>query len=464
MRKSVFLLIVFCVCVSFSQAQIQRTIINACAEGAENRTARLYLECAVTRFQWRVDEQTINSEGCFQLSAEISQTLRAFIRIDFYQTFIFLQPGETYNITFDSFDFRIDERVNPFSLDQFLSYRFDEPDSNELNRLIWRFENMHDIFMWESFDSDEGTVTRAAFNDFENLVRETFAFSGHGYFLDYKRYALADIQRIFRLTSPANLFLTYIQNRPILHNNVAFADFITGFYESYFPYQIRYNRLVFEDQINLTQNLTAIMDSLGRDTTLQNEQLREFVFLLGLRELWQNPDFSNRAILKLLSDIEHTTIFPEHAVLANRITRMLLRFEPGVNTANFRFSNPQTGELYDFSQSARYKYILFVTSLCFSCDAEISILRGIAENLSDVVDFYVVSCDYEASQALRNMPRNLGNITFLHFNKDFAALESIGIFDFPTAIWLDGENIIQSYNFLLPSRRAEQAIRQLTSR
>lgn len=321
---------------------------------------------------------------------------------------------------------------------------------------------MYNQFIFENFLED-GTISREAFSDFENLVRETFAFSGHGYFLDYKRHAMADIKRIFRLTSPANLFLTYIQDRPILYNNVAFADFITGFFENYFPYQIRYNRLVFEDQINLTQNLTAIMDSLGRDTILQNEQLREFVFLLGLRELWHNPDFSNWAILKLLSDIGSTTIFPQHAELAYRITRMLLRFEPGINTANFQFSNPQTGLPHDFSLSSRYKYILFVTGICESCEAEISILRGIAENLSHIVDFYVVSCDYEVSRALQNMPRNLGNITFLHFNKDFEALESIGLFSFPTAIWLDSENIIQSYNFLLPSNRAEQGIRQLTS-
>ncbi|MCL2412815.1 MAG: hypothetical protein FWC98_01605 [Bacteroidales bacterium] len=464
MKRSVFLLIVFCIFVNFSQAQVQRTIINACAEGAENRTARLYLECAMTRFQWKVDEQIISNDGCFQLTADISQTLRAFIRIDFYQTFIFLQPGEIYNIIFDSFDFRIDERVNPFSLDQFLSYRFEEADSNELNRLIWRFENMYDQFIFENF-LDDGTITHEAFNNFENLVRETFAFSGHGYFLDYKRYALADVKRIFRLTSPANLFFTYIQDRPILYNNTAFSDFITGFFEGYFPYQIRYNRNVFVDQINRANNLTAIMDSLGRDTILQNEQLREFVFLLGLREMWQRVEFSNTSILKLLSDIKTTTEFPEHEELAYRITRMLLRFEPGVNTANFRFTNPETGELHDFSLSSRYKYILFVVghNICPACEGEISILRQIAENeaIRNLVDFYVVSCDYEVNRALRNRPRELGNITFLHFNRDFEALESIGLFDFPTAIWLDGENIIQSYGFLLPSRRAERAIRQL---
>jgi len=460
LKRIILPLIVFCVSIGFAQAQVQRTIINACAQGAENRTARLYLECATTRFQWRVDEQTISNEGCFQLSADISQTLRAFIKIDFYQTFIFLQPGETYDIIFDTFDFRIDERQNPFALNMFLSYRFVEADSNELNRLIWRFENMYDQFVFENFRED-GSISREAFSEFENLIRETFAFTGHGYFLDYKRYVLAEMQRTFRLTPSANLFLTYIQNRPILHNNVAFADFIAGFFEGYFPYQVRYNRNVFIDQINRAGNLTAIMDSLGRDTILQNEQLREFAFLLGLREMWRHSDFSNSSILALLSDIQNTTIFPEHRELAYRIQRMLLRFEPGVNTANFNFSNPQTGQIHDFSQSSRHKYILFVTSICLTCDAEVSILRSIADTLHHLVDFYIVSCDYEVNRALRSMPRNLENITFLHFNKDFAGLESIGLFDFPTAIWLCPENIIQSYGFLLPSRRAERAIRQL---
>lgn len=459
--KNIFLLLFLCVYVCFAQAQISPTIINACAEGAENRVARLYLEDAITKFRWKVDEQPINSEGCFQLSVEIPQTQKAFIKIDFYRTYIFLQPGETYDIIFDSFDFRIDERINPHRLTHFLSYRFDEADSNELNRLIWRFENMHDHFLIHNYT--ESGITREVFEDFRTQIQETFAFSGHAFFIDYKRYALADMERIFSLTSPANLFLNHIQDRPILYNNNAFADFITGFYAHYFPHQVRYNRNVFVDQINRANDLSSLLDSLGRDTTLQNEKLREFVLLLGLRELWHNPEFRNTSILRLLLDIESTTKFYEHSVLANLIIRTLLRFEPGVNTANFRFSNPQTGELYDFSESSKYKYLLFVNSLCESCDAEISILRSIAENFSDVVDFYVVSCDYEVNRALRSMPRNLQNITFLHFNRDFQALESLGIVDYPMAIWLDSENIIQSFNFQLPSRRAERAIRQLMS-
>jgi thiol-disulfide isomerase/thioredoxin len=259
------------------------------------------------------------------------------------------------------------------------------------------------------------------------------------------------------------LFLNHIQDRPILYNNEAYADFITEYYSNYFPFQIRYNRNVFVNQINRAENLTAIMDSLGRDSTLQNEQLREFVFLLGLRELYRSPEFSNSSILRLLLDIQSTTKFPEHAQLVDFIIRNLQRFESGINKANFRFFNPVSGLPYDFSESSKHKYVLFVNSLCISCDAEINIMRGMAENLNHVVDFYVVSCDYEVNRALRNMPRNLQHITYLHFNRDFETLESLGIVDFPIAVWLDPENIIQSYYFQLPSRRAERAIRQLTS-
>ena len=465
--NKIILLLSLCAYVCFVQAQrVEQTTIHACAKGAENRIARLYLEDAITKFQWKVDEQTIDENGCFQLSVELSQTQRAFIKIGFYQTYIFLQPGEVYSIVFDPFDFRIDERINPHRLNQFLSYRFEQPDSNELNRLIWRFENMFDDFLVNNYVDQVTGITRESYINFRNQIQETFAYSGHGYFNDYKRYALADIERLFNINSlntSAILFLNYIQDRPILYNNTAYADFITEFYSGYFPNQIRYNRNVFREQINRANNLTAIMDSLGRDTTLQNERLREFVFLLGLQEMYSSREFRNSSVLRLLQDIKSTTKFPEHSELVDFIIQRVQRFDSGIHRANFRFWNPERGTPYDFSESSKFKYVLFINSLCESCDAEVSILQSIAERFKDTVDFYVVSCDYELNRALRNRPRNMQNITFLHFNRDFETLERLGISDYPSAIWLDGENIIQSFHFQLPSRRAERTIRQLTT-
>ena len=449
----------FSVCIQAQRPEL--TTINACAQGAENRTARLYLEDAITRFQWKVDEQPIDENGCFQLSVELPETQKAVIKIDFYHTFIYLQPGENYRIIYDSFDFRIDERVNPQRLNQFLSYRFETVDTNELNHLIWRFENMHDRFLVENY-TDEG-FTREAYNAFRALVQRVFAYSGHAYFLAYKNYALADLARVFRLIPPTNLFFTHVEDKPILYNNVAYADFITGFYSGYFPHQVRYNRNLFVQQINRADNLPAIMDSLGRDTTLQNEKLREFVFLLGLREMYHNHEFRRTSVLRLLHEIRETSKFHEHTVLANSIIKSLQRFEPGIHQANFKFADPERRVPYDFSESSKFKYVLFVNGLCESCDAEISILQDIAGRHRETVDFYVVNCDYEVNRSLRNRPRDLQNITYLHFNKDFATLENIGIVDYPIAIWLDQNNIIQSFYFHLPSRRAERGIRLLTA-
>ncbi len=455
-------LIIFCFSGVFVHAQnTEITTINACAKGAENRTARLYLEDAITKFQWKIDEQPIDENGCFQLKAELFQTQKAFIKIDFYQTYIYLQPGENYRIVYDSFDFRIDEILNPQKLEYFLSYRFEQPDSNELNQLIWRFENLHDDYMINHYA--EG-ISKESYNQFKNQIEDIFLYSGHAYFNAYKTYAFADIERIFNLTSSSSLFFTHLQNKPILYNNTAFADFIVEYYSGYFPQQVKYNRYIFIDQINRADDLPAILDSLGRDTTLQNEKFREFVFLLGLKEMYLNYEFRKSSVLKLLKQIQSTTKFHEHSVLAGSIIRTLQRFEPGINKANLKFLNPDQKTDYDFSASSKYKYILFVNGLCESCDAEVKMLQNIAKKFKDTVDFFVVNCDYELNRCLRNKPKTLENITYLHFNKDFETLDNFDIFDYPTAVWLDPENIVQSYYFQVPSQRAERVIQLLMSK
>jgi thiol-disulfide isomerase/thioredoxin len=460
MKRLAFTLVFCILCVFLYAQRVEFTTINACAKGAENRTVRLYLEDAITKFQWKIDEQLIDANGCFQLKVELLQTQKAFIKIDFYQTYIYLQPGDNYRIIYDSFDFRIDERINPQRLNQYLSYRFEQPDSNELNQLIWRFETMHDKFLTEHYRDG---ITREKYNMFKQHIEKTFAYSGHAYFNAYKTYALADVERIFNFSSSANLFFTYLQNKPILYNNEAFADFVTEYYAGYFPQQVRYNPNIFVEQINRADNLPAIMDSLGRDTTLQHEMWREFVFLLGLKEMYRNTEFRKSSILKLLQTIQTTTKFYEDSLLAGSIIQSVQKIESGTHQANFRFLNLDENTVFDFSSSAKFKYILFVNGLCESCDAEVKMLQTIAEKFKDTVDFFVVNCDYERNRSLHNKPETLQNITYLYFNKDFETLDQLGLSDYPTAIWLDSPNSILSYFFQLPSQRAERIIRLLTT-
>ncbi len=461
MKKIVIVL--FCACLgTFVNAQTavetkNSVNISACAKGAGNRVARLYIEDAITKLQHKVDEQPIDKKGCFTLRCELSETRKAFIKIDFYQTYIYLQPGEKYTLIFDPFDFHTDEKINPQILDRYLSYRFEKPDSNELNQLIWRFETMHDNFLAENYA--RMSISRESYATFKQQVGRTFSYSGHQYFNNYKAYALADMERIFNLTTPASLYFAYIHNKPILYENTAFADFITQYYQNYFPSQVRYDQNIFINQINQANNLPAILDSLGRDTTLQNEKLREFVLLVGLRKMYYNYEFRKASVIKLLKQIQDETKFHEHSLLAGSILQSVKRMEKGVSTILPKFLDPTEKTLFDFSKSDKFKYVMFVNGLCQSCDAEIKSLEAVAEKLYDSVDFIVVNCDYEINRCLRNKPETLQNITYLYFNKDFETLENLGITDYPIVVFFDPKNVVLSYYFQLPGQRVERAIR-----
>lgn len=456
------LLTLFAVCLGgFLNAQKATvTTIRACAKGAENRTARLFLEDAMTKYQRKVDEQTIDSNGCFRLEAEILKTQKAFVKIGLYPTYIYIEPGENYKVIYDSFNFRIDEQINPQKLNSFLSYRFEKPDSNELNQLIWRFETLHDRFLTENYHPVNG-IRSDDFQRFKAQIEQIFAFSGHHYFKIYRQYALADMERIFNFKSPEKLFFEQLYQKPIYYENTAFADFVTEYYASYFPQQVKYNPAVFVEQVNRAENLPALLDSLGRDTTLQNEKFREFVFLLGLQKMYNNSYFNPSSVLKIIKKIQATTKFREHAELANAILQTLQKFHPGIHQADFRFWDFDKQKKSNLSESPKYKYVLFVNGLCKSCDAEVRSLQTLAEKFSDSVVFWVVNCDYERNRALFNKPQTMQNLTYLHFDKDFETLESLGIIDFPIAVWLDPENKIQSYLFQLPSQQAENSIRKI---
>ncbi|GHU85430.1 hypothetical protein FACS1894153_0630 [Bacteroidia bacterium] len=428
--------------------------IKATAKGAENRIASLYIYAdLVSEKKIKLAESIIDNNGDFSFHININETSQAFIYIDYYSTYIFLEPDENYNIIFHDYDYNLHEIFAPMRLNNYIPYKFEISDSNELNQMIWRFENFSDKFYYDHFYDIYEHKNFDTIKKYIDITKEKFDYIGHQYFVDYMKYAIAELE--FNLSiNTTNLFEKYI-NKPILYNNTSYQNFIESMFGNYFPLSVKYNYIKFTNQINNKADFNMIIDSIGRDSLLINEQFREFIFINGLKAMLNADEFSRTSIIYYLNYIINNSKFNRHKEIAKNIIDMFNTNYIDVFPENIFVDKNK--KLYQFPNDTAIKstYIFFANStICDYCGAEIKLLNELAEYYKNI-NFLVVDCCYDFNSFARNFPKKNIAYKYLHFNKQFELLKTYGIVDYPMAIMLDTNHRIINSNAPIPTKNLE---------
>ena len=132
----------------------------------------------------------------------------------------------------------------------------------------------------------------------------------------------------------------YIKNQPILYyddNYMAF--FTTLFANSVSKGTTKIPVWQMAWWVN-NLNVNVYLDSLGTDTLLRNEQVRELVALQALQEAYYQPRYyESDKVVQMIDLIGNRTKFPEHKVLAKRLVESFRQQEQGAETPDFTLRN-----------------------------------------------------------------------------------------------------------------------------
>lgn len=458
----ILLIALFFYANNLSAQPTQKTVIEGVAKGAENRNIRLILTADyISDLPIKKAETRIDSQGVFRLETDIPETCLAQLAIDYYRTEIFLEPGKNYRLTFLPFDYHIDEKINPYTQNISLSYRLDKTDSNELNFLINRFQYMLDTFTSQHVDALINQKDRSLVERFVSDVNRHFDHSVPYYFNYYKQYKLAELEEVVNIKSRGQFFNELFYDQPVQYQNIAYMSFFNEFYRDYFPFQVKYPYPVFIKQINSGTNLPAILDSLGRDTTLQNEIFREMVLLKGLKEVYYNKMFKKKSIISLLDEMATSTKFIENKNIAENIrTKLLQETYPVI--ADFKWYDTAGKTYTRFSFKKKYLYLIIMKSGCDECFSELKLLQEAANNLStQKIDFVVLNVDYRRSQYIQSARQLNLQIPYLHFGPDVEWTEDLNVRVTPVYLLIDANGLIISDHYIKPSENLIKALKSL---
>ncbi len=443
-------------------------IINGNFPGAENRHIRLMkYSDQITYTTKELDDAVIDKNGSFLLEFETYEPIYIFYRIDHARMGHYVEPGREYKIDFDTLNFdTLDDRRNPY-LDpwsfNFELYKDNKPD--KLNEAISKLNSSFNDFLSEHISDIGRRRLNKPFREFKEYADSLFkidTIEHNSYFKNHYEYKFALYYRIANLKNPLRLFDEYIIDRPVLYENTRYMDFFNTVFDRYIFTGSRNIRT--EDltvSVNRHNSYYALMDSLGKDTVLRNEVLRELVMLKGLKDMYHNPDYNKHNVASIVEYVKNNSKFPQHRKIASNTLKRFNYMAEGYPAPNLDLETKNGKIVCIEDYNGKLLLLNFWTSWCMPCHAEFSVLNDLYEKYGDTVTFLSISVDRHYSDYKRFINSNRYNWDFYHFNQNFRLLDRYKVRQFPFFVLIDPEGKIIDNSAPFPSRGLERKIEKV---
>jgi len=449
--------------IVYSGLRSQNTTITGNVPGAEGLKIRLISPSDyISELSKKIDETTIDELGNFNLKTSINECIFAQIQIDIYKGEIYLEPGKTYSINILPLNFKDENKETPFLNRTKLDIVFNNKDTNELNQQIGKFNILYNDFIISNSAKLLRNRNKAIIDSFRIKSFALFSPSKNSFLNNYIKYRIAGLEQSGRIKSTANLYSAYILNQAVLYNHIEYMYFFNEFYEK-FLFNGKHS-LKTEDLkrfIDKERNYSGLLDSLGRDSLVKNEVIRELVFLKGMKEIYYTNAYNKDNIIYLLTKFSLKTKFKEHKQIAINLITSFNTLKIGNKAPDFNFKSMK-GDIFSLSSfQGKYTYLGFFTTWCTACVAENELIAELKKKFGDKINFVSISTDKQVLNLNYYLEKHKYDWYFLHYGNNNEILEKYEILTYPVFILLDANGAILNYPALKPSENIENEFKNL---
>ena len=435
----------------------QSTTITGIVSGAEGQMIRLIAyDDFISQKIISLDKNEIAEDGSFELSFDLTETIMAFLDINYQRAEIFLEPGKSYTL---DIKYDLDNQLASYYDRHGLLYDFTKPDSNELNQVIWQFNSMYNKFIMDNFDHIYKLHDKSRVSTFKLEVAEAFPSADSGYFEDYVTYKLADVEQFARLKGKNTLGTEYFVDNPVLYNNVEYTFFFKEFFEKFLvtsPDMITISDLIIA--VNDNKDNKAILDAMGARPYLVDDNFRELVLLQSLKGLYYNGTYKKPQVLNMIRDISRTTSDPMHKKIAENLLETLTVLAPGYPAPDLQLTGI-AGQAFKL-KSIKGKPVLltFFRSDQAGIKNDFDRLSQLFNVYNSGLEIISISMDNEPQAYIPLANSGSYNWTFAHYANDPAVYDLYNIRNLPLYVLIDVEGNIKLYPAPPPGDELEKAV------
>lgn len=434
-------------------AQTNVTIHGEVVNGAGKEVTLYRYSDMLTRTEVTVDRTVIGKNRNFELKAFCNYPTMMMLQIENYSQSFFVEPGRDYEVYVPRFDWDVDEKKNVFLSPEVLPLEFVNMPADELNGLISNFEavvadyiDAHRVYFDARFRPQ-----KRYFDSLEAVVAKKAPDTRNEFFNRYKRYQLASMKYSLHFDTRRHMVSRYIKGQPILYYDDNYMAFFTTLFAGSVS---KGTSKIAAWQLGSWVNrldVKVFLDSLGTDTLLRNEQVRELVALQALQEAYYLDRYYERGkVVRMIELVGGQSKFAEHKELAKRLVASLQQQEEGSEVPSFELPDVEKRMVSLEDMKGKWVYLAFVRVGDPNCLAEIETMAHFKDSVyakNKNVEFVCVCCDREPQKMyhfLKNTKRGQRyNWTWLHFNGNYRLLERYGVVSYPHFILINPEGQLQ---------------------
>jgi peroxiredoxin len=447
-KNSIKLLNIFIALTINIIAFCQSTTINGNFKGAEGRVIRLYtVQDFITFSDTLIAKAPIDSKGNFSIILKLPKDKihYAYFKVnDIRSNDLYLEFNKTYNLTFDTLDFDKYDTYTSFLTRLNMNFTISNIDTNDLNFKIPQLNIILNDFYARNIKTQleptGGTINKIPKTKIDSLnvlLLAKFSNYNNNYFNNYLKYSIAEIKLMSRSYDRLEIFNEYIWNQRPIYDNVQYMSFFTNYFRDYIINSTKIKNRDLISNIEWQVNYKALLDSLGKDTLLKNEVIRELVLLENIID-WSNMKlFTLDSLQKLLTQFYNNTKFDEHKIIIKNINKNLFS-KYRIDLSKYPLITNKNDTIFLKQFTTKYVLLYFFTSWCKPCIKELATINEIYPQIKDSIEIIVISADrIPLNYYYFTKDYNFTNLEIYYFNQNYELLEQLKIVVFPQSILID---------------------------
>lgn len=387
MKKIVHLI---CFSLLTLSALAQTAMISGFLKGAEGREIRLTkVTDWLTKEQQTIAKQTIQDDGSFSFTFELHQIEPVVLLVAFQKMELFAVPNFKHQLYGEKFVY--DDRINPFIISQKLPLQFSKNDT--LNRYIIEFDKVLEEYVYKNINQlhhiHDVNLLDSLYKIPENLSQNFQNF--------YEKYIYYTIgtEKINHLKArPLNFGKRYLNRQSPNSDDYCYMQFFNKYFENYFSNERgKISFRTCQNMILKEQPIDSLLNYLGQDPILLDEDLRELVCLKILQDNFSNFDLAK----KTLQAFGDKTRFSSYKIISQQLLKNFNRLKSGTIAPKFALTQTDGTLVQSNDLKGKYLYIMFFKTNCTECLNEMEQMRPVYEKNKDFFEFVTIFLDDKKS-------------------------------------------------------------------
>jgi cytochrome oxidase Cu insertion factor (SCO1/SenC/PrrC family) len=345
----------------------------------------------ITGINQREDQDTIGTDGYFELAMQSEDTRPVFLRIDNVVAKLYVQPDFVYGVTIPE----LDQNMN-YNNDTDLNVNIGiiGNDSTELNALIFDYEGkFNDLFGADDSRFLSRPVMFKRADSLKKICDKRYEKISNAYFKTYVEYSIAAINA--SVSRGENYLINgYILNKPIQYRHHDYMQFFNTCFSGYVKAvaSTRKGQSLF-NIINVKQDYNALVAFLKEDKFLKNDSIRELVIIKNLWDFYFSPDFDQAAVKNMVSQLNVQTANKEHKRITSTMLAYFNKMQPGSLAPGFsaRTKDGTMGTLASYK--GRWVYLNFFSTTNTESLKEMPKIMALKKKFGDKVSFISICVD-----------------------------------------------------------------------